>query len=256
MNFEKEKRQAISIRLLPSTIESLKSSKGKYQTYIQDLIERNVDIEENYESLEYVASMIAHTIKESQKTETPREPYDILCDYMNWFLDSYSEFDPIHGELRHIVFNSMGGEFDPLVAYKPLYAVMEEHQDRFKAYDFTAMNENHLGIIVIRKYIMDLVWSKMVPLSEKDKDIYDDCSPFMRPDYYEMDKYFISEAAIANYLFHNIEKEFNDFIAEQYATGMSIEEIYAKNQAGEYGFSTRDLSMDIPTEFLSDKTPH
>ncbi len=256
MNFDKEKRQAITIRLFPSTIDNLKGRYEKYQTQIQNLIEHDTRIDEEYESLEYVARMVAHTIKMSAESDNPREPYFILFDYVNWFLDSYE--DDINGELRHIMLKSMGHEFDPLVAYDPLWRVMVNHQDRFKEYDLLYLNDTKLAKLAIRQYIMDYVWSYANP-SDDEYDM--ECSPHFRDDYGDIGDFFISVDSIEKYLFYDIDLKFSNFIEEKYQAGMSIEEIYAKNQNipqtyGDREFTVRKISMDILKDFLADKNIH
>ncbi len=189
------------------------------------LVKQFEEWNEEFESLEEIARGVAATINHSREEGSNNSNQQLLLGYVNaWFAD----FTDINASWRLVMFKSMEFQFDPLVAYVPLIEVMQSFQDIFKKYNFLLLDETDIAKIICRKYIMDYAWSYANP--HEDEDTYDGCSPQMRDDYGDMEKYFGGYDEIAIYLFYDIEAKYYQFLQDKLKTGMSSKDIYKMTQ--------------------------
>lgn len=204
---------------------------------------------EEFESLEYIARAVVGTIDKYREEGKNSSNQEIMLAFVNiWMRD----FTDINGVWRLVMFKTMDFQFDPLVAYVPLIHVMHGFQDVFKRYNFLLLDETDIAKIICRKYIMDYVWSYSNP---NDDEEYDDCSPYMRDDYGDIEKYFGGYDEIANYLFYDIEEKYYQFLQEKLKAGMTAKEIYemTKKTYLELSFEEKMFCLKpVTQEYLQD----
>jgi hypothetical protein len=173
-------------------------------------------------SLDAAANQIAEIINERPTNKTPME---ILSSAVEVFFQKYD--DDIHGDLRLVMQATMGGGFDPLVAYTPLVQVFADFELFIKQYNFRILAEDDYGKLAIRKYLLDEVWHRANPSKDEDDN---ECSPFMREDYNEMDDWYGGTGHVIAFIFHDIELKILNFLMKKKAEGATVDEIMEMNQ--------------------------
>ena len=169
-----------------------------------------------------VAAQTASIINETKGT---RKPIDILTNATTVFFNKYD--DDIHGELRLVMQKTMGGGFDPLVAYTPLVHVFADFEPIVKQYNFRILGEDDYGRLAIRKYLLDEVWHRANPSSE---DFMNECSPVMREDYIDLDEWYGGTMNVIAYVFYDIELRILNYLMKRKDEGVTVDQIMEINQ--------------------------
>lgn len=158
------------------------------------------------------------------KIKVKKEPIDILINATQVFFNKYE--DDIHGELRLVMQKTMGGGFDPLVAYTPLVHVLADFEPLIKQYNFRILDEDDYGKIAIRKYLLDEVWHKANP----SKDEYmNEASPHMREDYGDIDEWYGGTMQLIAYIFYDIELRTIKYLMKKKEDGFTVDQILEIN---------------------------
>jgi hypothetical protein len=173
-------------------------------------------------SLDAVANQVAEIINERPTNKTPM---DILSSAVEVFFQKYD--DDIHGDLRLVMQATMGGGFDPLVAYTPLVQVFADFEPFIKQYNFRILAEDDYGKLAIRKYLLDEIWHRANPSIDEDDN---ECSPFMREDYNEIDDWYGGTPQVVGFIFFDIELRILNYLMKKKNEGANVDEVMARNQ--------------------------
>lgn len=173
-------------------------------------------------SLDSAAKQIAEIINSRPADKTP---IDILTNATTMFFNKYD--DDIHGELRLVMQKTMGGCFDPLIAYTPLVHVFADFEPIIKQYNFRILDEDDYGRLAIRKYLLDEVWHRANP---SDDDFMNECSPVMREDYINVDEWYGGTMNVIAYVFYDIELRILNYLMKRKSEGVTVDQIIEINQ--------------------------
>jgi hypothetical protein len=196
-------------------------------------------------SLDDVARQIAEIINENRGK---KEPIDLLTNATKVFFNKYD--DDIHGELRLVMQKTMGGGFDPLVAYTPLVHVLGDFESLIKKYNFRILDEDDYGKIAIRKYLLDEVWHKANP--SKD-EFMNEASPHMREDYADIDKWYGGTMQVIGYVLYDIELRIIKYLMNKKEEGFTVDQILEINSKTIYELPYEDwdcVLKNLTKEFV------